>query len=744
MPAVIAIFVFAVYALGFLIQHPGIVAIVVMGIIAFVGYFVVLSVQESEFYRDFVRRNEERKAANKETVAGREFTATCDQPGYIPPTENEFMESIERIHRSNSPGVTLSPLYRDALYKVPRATRAAITYPPGQTPGYEQSRTCVTTQDDFRRQMDKLIDGFGIGLANFTKSIGQPIASPVRSNNASTIVFYIQRNFREYLLTPQGDLTLTAKVAFAALAAPLKLIGLRDYYHLGIYPTHVRWDTENIVQSPVYFDDIFAETPYRYFADVLLPNEPATEPLFIPEETRFAGTWIVAPPGRGKTNLLHNLIAADLKAGGTVILMDSKGDLINSYRSMTDVVLIEPATAAINPLQLGASTRSLEFLEYIFSALLETAMTPLQKTLFRSVLTLLLKVPNATLETFRQVLTTGWKPFESYVLQCDRSTQDFFMAKPAEFDGSTYKETKQQVLWRLRLILSNEYLRQIFTSPVSNVDFFALLDSGRLVIIDNSKDVLGEEGAEFFGRFFVAVIWMAAVSRSKLRPEQKVPVFCYIDEAHTVIRRDDKIATILDECRSQKIALIMAHQRIAQITSPNVLDALGNCAIRIANSDDDAAALAPRFRTDPQTLRVPVGHFALFVRDTTPIAVTVSVPLFDTSTFPPPLPPPHFNQAPHEKPPPAAPPNDTAYDDRYDLLWSQTLSPRNARDGTVMTIILPNKRTHFQPISAGTKNGHRFRVKGQSGIRRPDGSMGNLWVELEIADMSAATTKEDF
>jgi hypothetical protein len=237
---------------------------------------------------------------------------------------------------------------------------------------------------------------------------------------------------------------------------------------------------------------------------------------------------------------------------------------------------------------------------------------------------------------------------------------------------------------------------------------------------------------------------MAAVSRSKLRPEQKVPVFCYIDEAHTVIRRDDKIATILDECRSQKIALIMAHQRIAQITSPNVLDALGNCAIRIANSDDDAAALAPRFRTDPQTLRVPVGHFALFVRDTTPIAVTVSVPLFDTSTFPPPLPPPHFNQAPHEKPPPAAPPNDTAYDDRYDLLWSQTLSPRNARDGTVMTIILPNKRTHFQPISAGTKNGHRFRVKGQSGIRRPDGSMGNLWVELEIADMSAATTKEDF
>jgi hypothetical protein len=45
--------------------------------------------------------------------------------------------------------------------------------------------------------------------------------------------------------------------------------------------------------------------------------------LTIPEETRFAGTWIVAPSGRGKTNLLHHMIGHD-RGKGTVVLMESK------------------------------------------------------------------------------------------------------------------------------------------------------------------------------------------------------------------------------------------------------------------------------------------------------------------------------------------------------------------------------------------------------------------------------------
>jgi hypothetical protein len=390
------------------------------------------------------------------------------------------------------------------------------------------------------------------------------------------------------------------------------------------------WDEQTLTQRTFWNSALY------HYADSFLP-EPVTNSFNMPVAQRFAGTWIVAPPGRGKTNLLHTLIAEDRKQFCTIVLMDSKGDLINAYRGLPDVVIIEASTVQINPFQLGSSTRTLDFLEYIFSALLETKLTPKQTTLFRCVLALMLRIPNATIETFRRVLVHGWKEYQDAVMELDESNRDFFFVegRKSEFDGGQYNETKQEVLQRLRLLVSNDYLKQIFTVPHSNINFFELLDSRKTIIIDNSKDELGENGAEFFGRFFVAMVWMAAVSRSRQKQTDKVPVYFYIDECHTVIKRDTKVTTILDECRSQKIALILAHQRITQI-EPNVIDALNNCAIRMANSDDDAESLAKRFRVDAPALRLPVGQFACFVRDKTPQAVTINVPLFDTSQFPPP------------------------------------------------------------------------------------------------------------
>ena len=131
----------------------------------------------------------------------------------------------------------------------------------------------------------------------------------------------------------------------------------------------------------------------------------------------------------------------------------------------------------------------------------------------------------------------------------------------------------------------------------TKLDIGTEMNAGKIILIDNSKQKLGDEGAEFFGRFFIALVLAAAQQRAGRPQSDKLPCYFYIDECQNVIRRDEKISTILDECRSQKIAMIMAHQRSAQITSPNVLDALANCAIRMANSDDEAKYLADKLRT---------------------------------------------------------------------------------------------------------------------------------------------------
>ncbi len=365
-------------------------------------------------------------------------------------------------------------------------------------------------------------------------------------------------------------------------------------------------------------------------------------PFQLPSEQRFSGHWIIAPPGRGKTTLLHQMFLDDVKRDASIIVMDLKGDLINPIKELQAVkdrlILIDPDPdhpLALNPLDIPKTNvaHTVSLLEYIFSALLEAKMTALQMTLFRSVLPALVEVvPNATLETFRDIIENGTGRYKEYIETLSPDLKDFFYR---HFNSKTYAETRTQLIWRLQFLMTNPVIKQMFSALKTKLDIGKEMDAGKIILIDNSKQKLGEEGAEFFGRFFIALVLAAAQQRAGRPQSEKLPCYFYIDECQNVIRRDEKISTILDECRSQKIAMIMAHQRSAQIIIPNVLDALSNCAVRMANSDDEAKYLADKLRTSPDFMRsLPRGTFATFVRDLTPTALALKIPYTDLSTLP--------------------------------------------------------------------------------------------------------------
>lgn len=353
----------------------------------------------------------------------------------------------------------------------------------------------------------------------------------------------------------------------------------------------------------------------------------------LPEETRFAGHWIIAPPGRGKTTLLHALIVDDLTKDAAIVLMDSKGDLIEPVKNLASIkdrlLLIEPnpdLAFALNPLDVGNANpmHAVTLIEYIMAGLLDAKFTALQSTLFRNVIPAIIEaLPNPTLDTFKQVMVKGLPP--EALPKLNSHAQDFFTNRDTGFNSKTYESTRKEVVWRLDYLLTNPVLRTMFSAAQTKLDMAREMDAGRVIIINNSKSVLGDEGAEFFGRFFIALVVRAAQQRAGKPPASKKPCFVYIDECQSVISKDLKIPTLIDECRSQKIALILAHQRTAQLTAP-VLDAVANCAIRMANSDDEAKYLAPKLRMDAEVLRsLPRGTFGTFVRDITPQGIQLQV-----------------------------------------------------------------------------------------------------------------------
>jgi len=405
-----------------------------------------------------------------------------------------------------------------------------------------------------------------------------------------------------------------------------------------IRPTKYKGTAQEIVRGYLH------HTPLEGLFASRIPFE-----LFEPDQLRFEGTWIVAPPGRGKTTLLSLFLEHDLErvkdGRASIILMDSKGDLIDHARRLQifarggelegKLTLIEPdASLALNPLDLGASTgHTIALLEYVFTGLLDTKPTPLQSTLFRSVLIALKAVPGATFSTFRQFLAEGWKPFEPYIQTLHPDDRDFFLN--GEFDGKTYRETREQLLWRIRdLTTKVPILREMFRAPHTKIDLAAEMDAGQVIIIDNSVATLAD-GSEFFARFFMALILAAAQQRAGRRDDDKLPVYIYLDECQTVIANDASTAKILQTCRSHKIAMLFAHQALQQIKLDDVKAALADCAIKLANSDDEAAQLAPSFRTTADILRnLKRGQFAAFVRDRTQKPVVLDVQNNPVSAWP--------------------------------------------------------------------------------------------------------------
>jgi hypothetical protein len=416
-------------------------------------------------------------------------------------------------------------------------------------------------------------------------------------------------------------------------------------------------------QDEYVFPEEFQGTPSETVR-TYLAGTPWYDPFMTPvpftfDDIRFQHQWIVAPTGSGKTQLLKAQIAADLprvaRGEASIVVMDSQGtkpgtlvgDLIRLKLFAPGgplegrLVFLDPDPAhplALNLFDFGIDkteamsererraylTSAIDLAEFIIDGLVGAEQTPMMKGISRYIIQALMVIPDATIETFRDLMAKGgYDKYRPYIAQLDDYTRDFFETR---FGSPQYDATKAGVFWRIDTMMADPTFREMFLNPRNRLDLAQELDAGKVIVVNTDRELLKPDGTEAFGRFILAKLLHATQQRSG--DANPLPTYVYLDECQDYIHSEEKIADLIDKARKQRVGFVFAHQRLANIKSANVADALANTAIQFAGGNKtDAAALASLIHTEPEFIeRQPPLSFAAYVKGRTDRAIQVSVP----------------------------------------------------------------------------------------------------------------------
>jgi len=409
----------------------------------------------------------------------------------------------------------------------------------------------------------------------------------------------------------------------------------RDSIKKIIYPLNS--NLEGVELSTAYFRG----TP---FDDIFKSHYP----INIPISSRLEHTHILAGTGYGKTQLIQKLILDDLKENRGFCAIDSQGDLIRNISMLAEfdsqlkdnisdkLIIIDPTDidypACLNMFAMSQGlddqssslqkelilNATVDLYSYMFGALFGAELTSRQGTVFAYIARLMIDIPDANIQTLRELMEDG-KKYIPYMEKLEGSARAFFKT---QFFSTSFGQSKRQVLSRLWAVLANPTLERMFSNTENKINVSEIVNTGKILLINTSKDLLQKDGSAILGRFFIALLSQAVIKRSTISEEDRNPYMVYIDEAHEYF--DHRLENILNQARKYKVGFTLAHQNLGQLHELKATVA-SSTSVKLAGglSSNDAQLMAREMRTSTeQILSVRKSYksatFAAYLKNITP------------------------------------------------------------------------------------------------------------------------------
>lgn len=324
---------------------------------------------------------------------------------------------------------------------------------------------------------------------------------------------------------------------------------------------------------------------------------------------RSRHVYIIGQTGAGKSGLLELLALSDIYYNQGYCIIDPHGDFaIDNLKfvpesRIKDVVYFNPADTAFpvafNPLEVSDPSRKPNICSEVIGVLKRMfgdSWGPRLEHILRYTLLALLDRPSTTLLDISRMLTD--KDFRKETLEyCkDVTVLQFWKHEFGQWNEKQVNESIAPVLNKVGAFTANPIIRNIIGQPKSSFDIRKIMDEGKILVVNLSKGLIGEDNAGILGAFLVTKVQLAAMSRSDIpRVEDRRPFYLYVDEFQNFAT--DSFAVILSEARKYGLNLTVANQYVAQMTE-SVRDAVfGNVGTTISFrvSADDAPILVKQF-----------------------------------------------------------------------------------------------------------------------------------------------------
>jgi len=307
-------------------------------------------------------------------------------------------------------------------------------------------------------------------------------------------------------------------------------------------------------------------------------------PIGLTEAERERHVYIIGGTGNGKTTMLQYAIVQDMQHGKGVAVIDPHGDMAETLLRhvpadrVQDVIYFNPDDLdypiGLNLLELTPGLSGNELLREK-DLITESVVSVFRKIfseedsgghrieyVLRNTVQTALTIPDATLFTVFDLLNDP--KFRKAVIKSltDKNLINFWKNELGKAGDMQKVKMAAGITAKIGRFLFSASAKQILEQPRSTIDFDDIINSGKILICNFSKGLLGEDTSELFGITVLAKLQLASLRRARLSQAERQPFYLYVDEFQNFAT--PSFVQMLSESRKYKLFMTMAEQSTSQ------------------------------------------------------------------------------------------------------------------------------------------------------------------------------------